>query len=412
MSDIAIRVEHLGKKYKLGGRQSGNLTFRESMIETVKAPLRWMRGERKPEQTSFWALDDVSFDIQAGEAVGIIGRNGAGKSTLLKVLSRITKPTRGRVDIYGRVGSLLEVGTGFHSELSGRENIFLNGAFLGMTRMEILSKFDEIVDFSGVEKFLDTPVKFYSSGMYVRLAFAVAAHLEPEILVVDEVLAVGDAEFQRKCLDKMGDVAHQGRTVLFVSHNMGAIAQLCNSAIVLQGGQIVFKGTTHEAVSIYLDKYRTHISHLQRDKSTLKNENQFVTIFNADSANQIQNEFRHDDEIKVIFEVYLPKWDDKLEVGLFPCDKFGRRIFAIDIPLKNYYTGNPFIKFAVVIPPQFLVVGSYSWMIFIHDPRITLYDYQESVCKFSILETGSVFSRHIGLDIGIVYPPKYSIETI
>ena len=229
MSDLAIRVEHLGKQYRLGGQQARYATFRETVVKAAKAPVRWLKGERRSEQNKFWALDDVSFEVKQGEAVGIIGRNGAGKSTLLKILCRITSPTRGRVDVYGRVGSLLEVGTGFHPELTGRENIFLNGAILGMSRKEIHRKFDEIVDFAEIEKFLDTPVKYYSSGMYVRLAFAVAAHLEPEILVVDEVLAVGDAEFQKKCLGKMGDVANEGRTVLFVSHNMGAVQTLCSN---------------------------------------------------------------------------------------------------------------------------------------------------------------------------------------
>ncbi|OGN75966.1 MAG: hypothetical protein A2X25_02155 [Chloroflexi bacterium GWB2_49_20] len=253
MSEIAIRVEHLGKQYRLGAQQAGYKTFRESLVNTANAPLRWLKGERKAEKNTFWALDDVSFEVKHGEAIGIIGRNGAGKSTLLKILSRITSPTRGRVDIYGRVGSLLEVGTGFHPELSGRENIYLNGAILGMSRVEIMRKFDEIVDFSGIEKFLDTPVKHYSSGMYVRLAFAVAAHLEPEILVVDEVLAVGDAAFQKRCLGKMGDVAKQGRTVLFVSHNMGAVKKLCSRGILLENGFISSQGIIEDVINKYLE---------------------------------------------------------------------------------------------------------------------------------------------------------------
>lgn len=250
MSDIAIRVEHLSKQYRLGGKQAGYRTFREALLKSFAAPVRWMRGERKTVET-FWALDDVSFEIKQGEAVGIIGRNGAGKSTLLKILSRITKPTKGRVDLYGRVASLLEVGTGFHPELSGRDNIYLNAAILGMNRAEINRKFDEIVDFAEVEKFLDTPVKYYSSGMYVRLAFSVAAHLEPEILIVDEVLAVGDAEFQKKCLGKMNDVAHEGRTVLFVSHNMAAIRKLCTNGILLEHGSILNAGDIEGVVDAY-----------------------------------------------------------------------------------------------------------------------------------------------------------------
>src|SRR5829696_2203458 len=253
MSDIAIRVEGLGKQYRIGGPRRSNRTFRESILDTIASPIRWLRGERNPQET-FWALDNVSFEIKQGEAIGIIGRNGAGKSTLLKILSRITKPTKGRVDLYGRVASLLEVGTGFHSELSGRDNIYLNGAILGMKHAEIARKFDEIVSFAEVEKFLDTPVKHYSSGMYVRLAFAVAAHLEPEILIVDEVLAVGDTEFQRKCLGKMGDVTQkEGRTVLFVSHNMAAIKNLCSSAALMKNGRVAMDASAEAAVHAYLD---------------------------------------------------------------------------------------------------------------------------------------------------------------
>ncbi len=214
MGDIAIRVDHLSKQYRIGMQKAHYQTFRDALVTAARTPLRWFKSEGSQERNKIWALKDVSFEIKHGEAVGIIGRNGAGKSTLLKILSRITRPTRGRADIFGRVGSLLEVGTGFHPELTGRDNIYLNGAILGMRRKEIDRKFDEIVAFSEIEKFLDTPVKYYSSGMYVRLAFAVAAHLEPEILLVDEVLAVGDAQFQKKCLGKMGDVAQGGRTVL------------------------------------------------------------------------------------------------------------------------------------------------------------------------------------------------------
>jgi lipopolysaccharide transport system ATP-binding protein len=235
-----IRVENLGKRYAVG-RPEAYRTFREAVMTALRAPFRKMFGRRGNPDASggtIWALRDVSFEVAPGDVVGIIGRNGAGKSTLLKVLSRITDPTTGQVELYGRVGSLLEVGTGFHHELTGRENIYLSGAILGMTRREIRRKFDEIVAFAEVELFLDTPVKRYSSGMYMRLAFAVAAHLDPEILVVDEVLAVGDAAFQKKCLGKMGQVARQGRTVLFVSHNMNAVQELCSRAILLSGGRV------------------------------------------------------------------------------------------------------------------------------------------------------------------------------
>ncbi len=249
----AIHVEGLGKQYRIGGdTQQRYRTLRDSITDAVKMPVRLLRGDLNQRAETIWALKDVSFDLQEGQVLGVIGRNGAGKSTLLKILSRVTEPTTGFAEVRGRVGSLLEVGTGFHPELSGRENIFLNGAVLGMGRTEIDRKFDEIVEFAGVGKFIDTPVKRYSSGMYLRLAFSVAAHLEPEILVVDEVLAVGDAEFQRKCLGKMSDVAEAGRTVLFVSHNMSAILRLTERAIVLDKGQIVYEAPTREAVDFYM----------------------------------------------------------------------------------------------------------------------------------------------------------------
>jgi lipopolysaccharide transport system ATP-binding protein len=256
MSNVAIKVEGLGKKYLLRHQAGGGrryVALRDVLAGKFKGLLnrKSETGNRKSLE-EFWALKDISFEVREGEAVGIIGRNGAGKSTLLKLLSRITEPSRGRIELDGRVASLLEVGTGFHPELTGRENVFLNGAVLGMHRAEIKKKFDEIVAFAEVEKFLDTPVKHYSSGMYMRLAFAVAAHLEPEILIVDEVLAVGDAEFQKKCLGKMEDVSKGGRTVLFVSHNMGAISRLCSRAVLLRQGSVEADGTPADVIARYL----------------------------------------------------------------------------------------------------------------------------------------------------------------
>lgn len=258
MTDVAIRVRGISKRYEIGERGYGYKTLRESLVGAIRNPFRAAKNGHnsnghaaEPSPRTFWALKNINFDVQRGEIVGIIGRNGAGKSTLLKILSRITDPTEGEVEIDGRVGSLLEVGTGFHPELTGRENIFLNGAILGMKRAEIAARFDEIVAFAGTEKFLDTPVKYYSSGMYVRLAFGVAAHLEPEILIVDEVLSVGDAEFQKKCLGKMGDVAHSGRTVLFVSHNMAAVKVLCERAILLNSGAIASSGKVADVIAEY-----------------------------------------------------------------------------------------------------------------------------------------------------------------
>ena len=251
MSALAIRAEGLRKQYQIGAARSAFSygTLRDTIADTLAAP--FTRG-RKTERSQIWALDGVNLEVRAGEVLGLIGRNGAGKSTLLKVLSRITRPTEGAADLYGRVGSLLEVGTGFHPELTGRENIFLNGAILGMRRTEITRKFDDIVSFAGVAQFIDTPVRHYSSGMYVRLAFAVAAHLEPEILLVDEVLAVGDAAFQRQCLGKMQDVSRSGRTIIFVSHNMPAITRLCSRAALLSAGKVVDDGPADQVVARYL----------------------------------------------------------------------------------------------------------------------------------------------------------------
>jgi lipopolysaccharide transport system ATP-binding protein len=263
MTDTVISVEGLSKRYVLGQNRSSDDGLRHVMEAAVRAPIKWLRTRRdRPQEneSEFWALRDVSFSVKHGEAVGIIGRNGAGKSTLLKILSRITEPTSGRIRYKGRVASLLEVGTGFHPELTGRENIFLNAAILGMKRSDILRKFDEIVAFSEIEKFLDTPVKRYSSGMYVRLAFGVAAHLEPDILLVDEVLAVGDASFQKKCLGKMGSVVSEGRTVLFVSHNMAAITSLCTRGLLIDGGRIEKSGSPQSVIDEYLAKARSDAS--------------------------------------------------------------------------------------------------------------------------------------------------------
>jgi lipopolysaccharide transport system ATP-binding protein len=273
MSDIAIQAEGLSKLYRIRERRRYRM-LRDSIAKGFTAPLRRLRqidrrkttGNGSPDLQSpvsspdgyIWALKDVSFEIKHGEVVGVIGRNGAGKSTLLKILSRITEPTEGELRLYGRVGSLLEVGTGFHPELTGRENIYLNGAILGMKKEEISRKFDEIVSFAEVEKFLDTPVRHYSSGMYMRLAFSVAAHLEPEIMVVDEVLAVGDAAFQKKCLGKMGEVAKEGRTVLFVSHNMGAIQKLCTKAVLIAGGKLIAEGETSSVTDSYMLEAISH----------------------------------------------------------------------------------------------------------------------------------------------------------
>ena len=281
MSNTIIQVENLGKKYLIKHQQQGSYTaLRDVITDKVKSfgkriisPWNHKQSSTYSTTEEFWALKDISFKVKQGEVIGIIGRNGAGKSTLLKIISRITEPTKGRIRINGRVASLLEVGTGFHPELTGRENIFLNGAILGMGKAEIKRKFDEIVAFAEIEKFLDMPVKRYSSGMYVRLAFAVAAHLEPEILLVDEVLAVGDAQFQKKCLGKMSEVAEEGRTVLFVSHNMGAVSRLCNRALMLNGGELEKDGLSVDVISTYLQVSSNKDQHfLQQPDNSIRSQ--------------------------------------------------------------------------------------------------------------------------------------------
>lgn len=318
MSDIAIKVSGLGKEYKLGTKKSGS--FRESFSSL------WKKEEKKAEET-FWALQDIDFEIKKGEAIGIIGSNGAGKSTLLKILSRITEPTKGRIEINGRMASLLEVGTGFHPELTGRENIFLNGTILGMKRHEVKSKFDEIVAFSGVEKFIDTPVKHYSSGMYVRLAFAVAAHLEPEILVIDEVLAVGDAEFQKKCLGKMEDVTNEGRTVIFVSHNMLAIKTLCSKGILLKSGTIEGQGGIDDTINQYLQNNhqgkKTVFKQGQKEVS-----NDFVSIKSIEIVRNSMNNIKIDQNFNICSTFIYHGVANQIHVNYFINGEFGENIFV------------------------------------------------------------------------------------
>jgi len=311
MNDIAIRVENLSKQYRIGGPQARYRTIRESLTGAITAPFHRLssviRGRSSAAANeTIWVLKDVSFEVKRGEVVGIIGRNGAGKSTLLKILSRITEPTEGCAEIHGRVGSLLEVGTGFHPELTGRENITLNGAILGMKRAEIDRKFDEIVAFAEIEKFIDTPVKHYSSGMYVRLAFAVAAHLEPEILLVDEVLAVGDAAFQKKCLGKMGDVAREGRTVLFVSHNMAAIVQLCSRGVLLERGRLGHIGNADEIVRRYLAIGSEELDTIDLTQYTLRRGTQDVMFEWSQLRNSKQEACRRfsiGDDLDVAFGI-------------------------------------------------------------------------------------------------------------
>ncbi len=334
----AISVKNLGKRYQIGAAETKfryNM-LRDVLVDTVYAPVRLVKAlvgksDRRANKNFIWALNDISFDLEEGRVLGIVGRNGAGKSTLLKILSRVTEPTKGTVSVRGRVGSLLEVGTGFHPELTGRENIYMNGAILGMKRAEIDKKFDEMVDFSEVGQFIDTPVKRYSSGMYLRLAFAVAAHLEPEILVVDEVLAVGDAEFQRKCLGKMNDVAQQGRTVLFVSHNMSAILRLTQEALVLKKGQLIKRAPTPEAVDFYLASGQAETGERIWDRDDIRADAAPFTpiaLRITDKTGKIVDTVRSTEPVTIEWEYQLDAPITGLRLGLYLNTMRGEYVFT------------------------------------------------------------------------------------
>lgn len=332
-SDLSILVRGIGKRYKIGAAQQRTDTLRDLITLQAERIGSTLRGKRRKsnEADHIWALRDVNFEVKRGQALGIIGRNGAGKSTLLKVLSRVTDPTEGYGELRGRVGSLLEVGTGFHPELTGRENIFLNGAILGMHKKEIEARFDEIVAFSEVEKFIDTPVKRYSSGMYLRLAFAVAAHLEPEILVVDEVLAVGDADFQRKCLGKMGDVANSGRTVLFVSHNMSAILRLTQDSIVLDKGKVLLRAPSSEAVDFYLNRGLSKLGERFWEEDEVpvwSTPFRPLAIRILDKAGQVSDSVRSVDPIRIEIDYELSEDVTGLRVGYYLFTTRGEPVFT------------------------------------------------------------------------------------
>jgi lipopolysaccharide transport system ATP-binding protein len=396
MSDTIIKVEGLGKSYFIGHeRQQGYVALRDILTQKTKGFLRGI-GQAffnksqisGQEIEEFWALKDVSFEIKAGEAVGIIGNNGAGKSTLLKILSRITEPTKGKITLNGRVASLLEVGTGFHPELSGRENIYLNGSILGMSRLEIKKKFDEIVDFSGVEKFLDTPVKRYSSGMYVRLAFAVAAHLEPEILIVDEVLAVGDAQFQKKCLNKMNSISEkEGRTVLFVSHNINAIQNLCTKGILLSNGKLHHFGEINKTVNTYINNGLSSKYFWEGDYGNEHIAISKVQIFSDEEFNT--SIFSNHNNI--YFEMYIKikvNLND-LVAGFIINNSQGEAILA------SYYNdfsdvrqiSKGFYCFKFKIPKYFLAVGSYTIIQNLGIPFQYNIATNESAIEFSVISS-------------------------
>jgi lipopolysaccharide transport system ATP-binding protein len=374
MAQPIIRVEGLGKRYFIGNnKQERYVALRDvisSKANRFKQRLAGQSVVKPSEKQEFWALKDVSFEIEQGDRIGIIGRNGAGKSTLLKVLSRITEPTSGTIHIRGKVASLLEVGTGFHPELTGQENIYLNGSLLGMSRIEIKKKIDEIVDFSGVEKFLDTPVKRYSSGMYVRLAFSVAAHLEPEILIVDEVLAVGDAQFQKKCLGKMNEVGEGGRTVIFVSHNMGAIQYLCRSVILLSEGQIKAAGKTDSIIEKYL-QINPETTRIREIISSTCNRFNMVFPHWVDDKGIPTSSYKFGDNYRLRFEFFFLESVQKINPGFAITDVYDQRIFTSHLlddklcKLAENLIGNVTIDTDVNLPS--LAPGTYKVIFGVRD---------------------------------------------
>ena len=392
--EIAVSVRGLSKSYRIPHEQEKHSTLAEALLKRARHPFRRIASE------TFWALRNLSFDIQKGDVVGIIGRNGAGKSTLLKILSRITEPTQGEIALYGRIGSLLEVGTGFHPELTGRENIFLNGAILGMTKRDIRRQFDEIVAFSEVEKFLDTPVKHYSSGMYVRLAFAIASHLNPEILILDEVLAVGDHVFQEKCFKKMQEVAAGGHTLLFVSHNLPSVARLCTKGIYLAAGQIAAMGPIQEVLDAYLaNNTAVHgVVTFPEAPDTGKAAAFFSKIELFNDKLEITGDVDVRGNFKFILHFRVLKALKDMEISLKIRDLEARAVITTSLSedndnvLTERAPGN--YMCAVEFPAMFLVPGTYSVDAAIHQPGHILYDYKSDLMQFSIADTGTPYSRY------------------
>jgi lipopolysaccharide transport system ATP-binding protein len=398
MSDVAVRVENLGKQYRIGLTPMRYRTLRETLVESLSPRGRANRAKEKMESGTIWALRDVSFEVRKGQVLGVIGRNGAGKSTLLKILSRITEPTEGYAEIHGRVGSLLEVGTGFHPELTGRENIYLNGAILGMGREEIDQKFDEIVAFSEVEKFIDTPVKRFSSGMYLRLAFAVAAHLEPQILVVDEVLAVGDAQFQRKCIGKMNDVAQEGRTVLFVSHNMSAILRLTEETILLDNGHIIMRAPSAQVVDHYMTSGYSQsgeriwsIDEIPHDAAPFRP----IALRISDKNQRTLDRVKSTDSISIMVEYSLDAPIQGLRVGIYMVTPRGEFVFTS----FDTDTTKQFDRFGVrpaghyiskcTLPPDFLNEGQYVLGLNASSYGVKRYFQDENALAFTVDGAGA-----------------------
>lgn len=408
MSEI-IQVRGLSKSYLLNHEGKERYTALRDVITEKTKKIFSFSGWKITQSTTekFWALKDIDFDIEQGDRVGIIGRNGAGKSTLLKILSRITEPTKGSIKIKGRIASLLEVGTGFHPELTGRENIFLNGAILGMSRVEIKKHFDDIVEFAEVNRFLDTPVKRYSSGMYVRLAFAVAAHLEPEILIVDEVLAVGDAQFQKKCLGKMEDVSkNEGRTVLFVSHNMGVVSQLCKKGILLSKGQLKISGDMKKVIESYL--INEDSKNIYSVENSTKKQNYVSHIEVLDSKGKTCTAFQFKEEILLKFSFVVKEKGMGMQVGIGLEDKFNTRVFTILKEIDFFKKNGDEFSGLVKLPAGLIAPNYYSFVVALWTTDGRVYDVVSNVCPVTIHDDGTELALYEGAEYGnIIIQPVW-----
>jgi len=417
-SDLAIRLEAVGKQYRIGRVRPGYYSLRETLADSVMRPVRALRERRNGHQAVdagedvIWALRDVSFDVRQGEVIGLIGRNGGGKSTLLKILARITAPTTGRAGVRGRVGSLLEVGTGFHPDLSGRDNVFLAGAVLGMRRAEIARKFDQIVEFAGVEQFIETPVKRYSSGMYLRLAFAVAAHLEPEILLVDEVLAVGDAEFQRRCLGKLQSVGNLGRTVLFVSHNMAAVLRLCPRAVYLDHGRVVADGPAADVVGAYLDA-GLEVGGERRWPEPRKAPGDDVVRLRAVRVVGPDGQPTTSVDIQQPFTIEIEYWNLKDREPLVATavirDAHGQDLFSSRDNLEPQWGNRPrpagLYRSVCTIPGNFLNSGRITVDAAVSHRDLTVWHvWEQSAIAFDVVDTGGVRGDYQGPWAGAIRP--------
>lgn len=412
MTDTVISVKNISKRYRIGVKEKTE-TFAQQFANLLVYPIKNLRRiaslssfKNGEDPTVFWALKDINFEVKRGEVLGIIGRNGAGKSTLLKILSRITEPTTGEIEIHGRVSSLLEVGTGFHPELTGRDNVYMNGTILGMTKKEIDRKFDEIVDFSGIEKHIDTPVKFYSSGMTVRLAFSVAAHLEPEILIIDEVLAVGDAEFQKKCLGKMEDVAGQGRTVLFVSHNMAAVRNLCHKGILLQGGRKIIESNIEEATRYYLSDNIQNIDNpIFTEVEDTKKDAQILEVITFDDQSNARNAFLSDENINIGIKYELRKNFRNIRLVFQLVEQYGEIAFASTNHNINNVEQRPGIySTTVTIPKNLLNAKSYLVKLHIGIPGVMFLSEPKEYIKITISNAGHHGSNFNEKWPGIIAP--------